>query len=114
MPEAIPEGAMRIEVSATYNRHTIPRELLRDSSLAAEVWGKVVAEEGELVLRLGSPERELRVTPAEPAVIPPQTSFRLADAGRSVLFRIEYFHEAALNDPARLATELGGRQTPAN
>ena len=40
MAEAIPSGAFRFELSATYNRDTIPRELSRLSTLPAEVWAQ--------------------------------------------------------------------------
>ena len=107
MAGTIPAGSFRIEVSATYNRDTISRELRRGMSLPPQTWGKVVVEEGELALKLGDPPRELRAAPGQDGIIPPRTRFSCAPAGQPVLFRIEYFHEPKLNDPAQLLSQLG-------
>ena len=105
MAGTIPAGAFRIEVSATYNRDTISRELRRGMSLPPQTWGKVVVEEGELILHAGA---DARVTPDRPGIIPPLTPYRIADTGGPVLFHIEQFHEPKLTDAALLAAQLGG------
>src|SRR3989304_961623 len=110
MASAIPEGAFRIEVSATYNQNTIPRELRQGEALPPETWGEVIVEEGELALRVGG--HDPGVTPGQPGIIPPGQTYRLEERGGPVLFHIEYFHEPKLNDAALLASALGGRPRP--
>lgn len=108
MAAGIPEGAYRVEVSATYNRNTIPRNLRAGVTLPPEVWGKVVVESGELMLHVGTAGAGARVTPGESGAVPPKTLYRISDTGGPVLFRIEYFHEPKLTDAAALAAQLGG------
>jgi len=109
MAESIPEGAFRFDLSATYNAHTIPRELRRGELLPAQVWGKLVVAQGTLALKLGTPGRDIRIAEGETGVIPPQTRFACADASGPVLFHIEYFHEAKPNDSASLLSQMGSR-----
>lgn len=109
MAQSIPEGSFRSELSAVYNAHTIPRELRHGEILPPQTWGKVVVEEGELALKLGSPGTVTRIGAGQTGIIPPQTRFTCSDHGGPVLFHIEYFHEPRQNDSASLAAELGGR-----
>jgi hypothetical protein len=108
MPAELPQGAFRIDVSATYNRHTIPRELRRPSSLPPETWARLVVQQGELLLTVGGGP-PVAVRPESEAIVPPQMPFLLADNGQPVLFHLEYFHEPRVTDARELAAQLGGR-----
>ncbi len=107
MAEAIPSGAFRFELSATYNRDTIPRELSRLSTLPAEVWAQVIVEAGELDLSFGSAATVQRLSPGQDGIVPPETPFKFSAAGGSLQFHVEYYHEPRLTDAALLAGELG-------
>ena len=108
MTGELPHGAFRNDLSATYNLHTIPRELRRPSLLPPETWGLVVVSQGAITLFAGTaPPRS--VGAGAEAVIPPQVPFHLADNGQPVLFHIEYFHEPRVMDAQGLAAQLGSR-----
>jgi hypothetical protein len=108
MTNPLPAGAFRQDLTATYNLHTIPRELRRPSRLPPETWGLVVVSQGEITLHVDSAAPRPVVTGAD-AVIPPRIPFHLADNGQPVLFHIEYFHELRALDAQGLAAQLGSR-----
>jgi len=108
MTGELPLGAFRKDLSATYNLHTIPRELRRPSRLPPETWGLVVVSEGEITLHVESEAPRIVPAGAE-AAIRPQTPFHVAGNGQPVLFHIEYFHELRVLDAQGLAAQLGSR-----
>ena len=103
----LPPGAYLKDISAWYNQNTIPRELRAPQSLPPEHWAKVVVEEGELHLFLDAGKTAVAVTAAAPAVIAPETPFRLESTGHSLRFCLHYFHEALVTDPKDLAGQMG-------
>lgn len=106
MAESIPSGAVRYDLSARYNEHTIPREWIRMSPLAENGWARVVVHQGELELTLRSAGSTQRVTPDSEAVIPPDTPFKLSPRG-PVAFHLEYYRLPRIHDADTLAAELG-------
>ena len=107
MAEEIPSGAFRFDLSATYNRDTIPRELSRLSTLPAEVWAQVIVEAGALDLSFGSVSTVQRLRPGQDGIVPPETPFKFSAAGGLLQFHVEYYHEPRLNDAELIAGELG-------
>ena len=107
MAGEIPDGAFRFDLSATYNRDTIPRELCRLSTLPAQVWARVIVEAGELELSFGSAATVQRLSPGRDGLVPPDAPFKVSAGGRPLRFHVEYYHEARLTDGQRLAGELG-------
>ncbi len=107
----LPPGAYLKDISAWYNEHTVPRELRASSSLPPEHWASVVVEEGDVHLFLGGSKSPLTVTPAAPAVIAPETPFRLEATNHPGRFCLHYFHERLVADAKALAGEMGRRRT---
>jgi tellurite resistance-related uncharacterized protein len=103
----LPAGAYLKDISAWYNQDTIPRSLRAGQSLQDGFWAKVVVDEGEVHLFLDHAKTPLVVTHDQPAVIAPETPFRLAAGDKPVRFRLHYYHEPVLSDPAQLAAQLG-------
>ncbi len=103
----LPPGAYLKDFSAWYNQNTIPRELRAPQSLPPEHWAKVLVEEGEVHLFLDGGKIAIAVTSAAPAVIAPETPFRLEGTGRPLRFCLHYFHEALVTDSQDLASQMG-------
>lgn len=103
----IPAGAYLKDISAHYNQLTLPRHFLAGHALPAETWGSLVVETGEVELSLPGSEPSQRVTPGGPAVIPPQTRFRLEVKSKGAQFFLKIYHEAKLADAVELAGLMG-------
>jgi hypothetical protein len=116
MIRKIPEGAYLKDLSAQYNHLTIPRSLRQFARLDPEMWGELVASEGDVNLYLQGQSEPIRCLPDAPGVIPVDTPFRIESTGRPVRFQIRYFHEPKLRDEAELASLLAAscaaRQAP--
>ena len=114
MSQELPEGAYLKAISAHYNHLNISRELRAPGALPPETWGRLVVEEGEIQLFLEPGGDALRVTPADPGIIPADSTFRIEEAGIPARFYIEYYHESRIRDAAELSRLLvkpaaGGR-----
>jgi len=105
MNDGLPAGAVLREISAHYNHLTIPRELRVLQPLPPEMWGKLVVEEGSLLLRLGEGGTARPVTGE--VVIPKNTPFAVEAGGGAARFYLEYYHEPVVDDPQVLAGMLG-------
>ncbi len=107
MHSDLPLGAYLQDVSALYNHHTLPRAMRQGMSLPPERWARIVVEEGELSLFLAGAGSPAPLSPATPGIVPPGTEFQLSAGREPVRFRLEYYHEAQLDDPGQLAAMLG-------
>ena len=108
MKPQLPSHATLKDISATYNEHTIPRELQLSHTLPPEIWAEVVVAEGEVELKTGG--KAVRVTQEQPVLIPPHTPFSLASRGKPVRFSLRYYHEPVLHDGKELAGLLGRKR----
>jgi len=107
MDAKVPAHATLKGISATYNQDTITRELLHGDETPHEIWAQVVVAEGEVDVKIGG--AQVRVTPGNPAVIPPNTKYAVAGTGKPVRFHLNFFHEPILADGKSLASQLGRR-----
>ena len=103
MPESLPQGAYLKDISAHYNQLTIPRAMRHSAPLPAEVWGRIVVEEGSLKLYLDGGAQATMVTPQNSVLIPGGTRYRVEDTGTPLRFYVEYHHVSLLHDGAELA-----------
>jgi ferredoxin len=88
----IPEGAQVYKRSPTFSTDGCPAALLREHRTKAGVWGRIVVEAGALTLTMCEPEREeVRVTPSQPAVLPP-TALHFVALEPGTRFHIEFHH----------------------
>lgn len=106
-PTELPAGAYLKDISAWYNQNTIPRPLRAGESLPAGVWAQVVVDAGEAHLFLNGAKTPLSVTRGKPALVPPETPFSLGAGSQPLRFRLLYYHEPVVSDPAELAARLG-------
>ncbi len=109
MEQEIPVTVELRDISAHYNRLTIPRRLKVYSTLSPEWWGKVIVEEGAVNLYCGETGRPIIVTPEASPSIPPETRFKLEGMGIPVRFYLAYYHERKLDDAAELSALLAER-----
>lgn len=103
----IPAGARLTDFSATYNQNTIPIRLLADSVLEGGAWGRVVIEEGALLLLLKDSAKPKKLSTKISGVIPPGKLFRVASGENAVRFHLEYYLPPKLSEGAELAGLLG-------
>lgn len=106
MPDALPRGAYLKDISAHYNQLTVPRNLRHGVSLPAEIWARVVVEEGALKLFLDGGGQPTTAAPDSTALIPGGATFRVEDTGSPLRFYLEYYHVSTLDDGAALAGTL--------
>ena len=106
MSQSLPSGAYLKDISAHYNQLTIPRAMRHAAPLPAEVWGRLVVEEGSLGLYLDGGSQATKVAPDSPALIPGGTEFRVEEMGSPLRFYVEYHHVPRLDDGAELAGML--------
>lgn len=108
MEPKLPSHATLKDISATYNEHTIPREMQIAHTLPPEIWAEIVVAEGEVQFKTGG--KAARVTHEQPLLIPPNTPFSLAATGKPVRFALRYYHEPVLRDGKELAGLLGRKR----
>jgi tellurite resistance-related uncharacterized protein len=107
MDVQIPAHATLKEISATYNQDTISRILLDGDVLPHDLWAQVIVADGEIELKVS--KQKTVVTPASPAVIPPDAQFSFAGTGKPVRFHLNYFHVPVFSDGKSLASQMGRR-----
>lgn len=105
-PNALPQGAYLKDISAHYNQLTVPRNLRHGMPLPAEVWARVVVEEGALKLFLDDDGQPTMAEPDSAALIPGGATFRVEDSGSPLRFYLEYYHVPTMDDGAELAGSL--------
>ena len=107
MAPELPQGARLVEISAHYNETSIPREFMRSQPLPDGLWGKLIVEEGEILLVLEGSSGGEKLAAESETVIPPETAFRIAPTGVAARFYLQYYHPAILDDPEELANSMG-------
>jgi hypothetical protein len=105
-PQSMPQGAYLKDISAHYNQFTIPLALRKFAPLPADVWGRLVVEDGTLKLYLDGGSQATTVTAESPALIPGGAEFMVDGTGSPVRFYVEYHHVPLLEDGAELASLL--------
>lgn len=90
--QGIPEGYFLLDITPTYNQHSMRREMQLFQLLPKGLWGRVVALQGEIVLHVEGGRSPARVEPGRPALIPADTPFRLEPTGKPVRFYLEHHH----------------------
>jgi len=101
----LPAHATLKDISATYNQDTIPRELRTSHTLPPDTWALVAVTEGEVNVQMDG--RTIRARADAHTVVPPNTPFALAAAGKHTRFSLHYYHEPVLQDGKALETVLG-------
>ncbi len=80
------------KITPEFEEQTLPEAIRTAHSTKAGVWGLLRVSEGAATLVFHDPPREVRVTPGDPAPIPPQAVHHVALDG-PVRLRVE-FHRA--------------------
>lgn len=106
MAVELPQGAQLVELSATYNEKSIPRSWRIDHSLPYDRWGKLMVDEGEVLVSVNGGAAQA-VTAGEPLVISPDTSFRVEPGKGTARFCMHYFDPPVLSNAEELVAALG-------
>jgi tellurite resistance-related uncharacterized protein len=78
--------------SPIFDEQNLPDSLRHDHRTKAGTWGLLRVLEGEVRLIFIEPHVELRVTPASPALIPPQATHYVVPVG-AMRMQVEFFRE---------------------
>lgn len=106
MAVELPQDAQLVELSATYNEKSIPRSWRIDHPLPYDRWGKLIVDEGEVLVSVNGGAAQT-VAAGESLVIPPSTPFRMEPGRGAARFCMHYFHPPVLSDPDALVAALG-------
>ncbi|MBI3992026.1 MAG: DUF1971 domain-containing protein [Candidatus Lambdaproteobacteria bacterium] len=90
MASELPPHAHLWDISAHYNEHTVPRELIHAHTPPPGMWARIVVEEGELQARVAG--ATVAATPGQPIVLAPDTACAVEPPHRPVRFYVEYYH----------------------
>ena len=101
MSRELPQHARLWDISAHYNERTIPRELIHAHTPPPGMWSRIVVEEGKLQARIAGVA--VAVTPAQPAIVPPDAECAVEAPHRPVRFYVEYYHPPIIESPDELA-----------
>lgn len=107
MATELPQDARLVDISAHYNETSIPRELKQSQPLPDGLWGKLIVEEGEILLVVKGSSGGEKLAAESETIIPPETPFRIAPTGAEARFYFQYYHPAILDDPEELVGSLG-------
>ena len=87
---ALPESAAVYRSTAVFDESSVPAGLLASHSTRAGVWGRIVIEQGRLLLRFLEPQiEEVLLDPEHPGIIPPEVHHQVEPLG-PVRFRVEF------------------------
>lgn len=87
-------AATPYKVTAIWDQDTLPAAIRNAHNTKAGTWGLLVVLEGAVDLIFADGRAE-RVTPGNPAVIPPQDVHHVAAAG-PFRMQVEFYHEPPL------------------
>jgi tellurite resistance-related uncharacterized protein len=86
----LPESAAVYRTTAVFDESSVPAGLLGAHTTRTGVWGRIVVEQGRLLLRFLEPEIEEVLLDAEhPGIIPPEVRHQVQPLG-AVRFRVEF------------------------
>lgn len=83
------------KTTPVFDQATLPEAIRSAHSTKAGVWGLLRVLEGEVRLIFHDPARELKATPADPAVIPPEAVHHVELEG-PVRLQVEFYREPPL------------------
>jgi tellurite methyltransferase len=87
---ALPAGVARYKLLGPFTNATIPPGLLRNHTLKARVWGRIVVLEGELLYVIErDPEVSFVLAPGTHGIVMPEEPHRIEPRG-AVRFEIEF------------------------
>ena len=78
--------------SPVFNSETLPDALRNDHRTKAGTWGLLRVLEGEVRLVFLDPPSDHQVTPAKPAIIPPQLAHHVVPLG-PMQMQVEFYRE---------------------
>ncbi len=78
--------------SPVFNEQTLPAAVREDHRTKAGTWGLLRVIEGEVRLIFDDPPSDILVTPATPAIIPPQATHHVVPVG-SMTMQVEFHRE---------------------
>lgn len=78
--------------SPVFDEQTLPDALRNDHRTKPGTWGLLSVLEGEVRLIFLDPPSEHRVTPGEPAIIPPAATHHVVPLG-AMRMQVEFFRE---------------------
>jgi tellurite resistance-related uncharacterized protein len=78
--------------SPIFDEHSLPAALRKDHRTKVGAWGLLRVLEGEVRLIFLDPPSESRVTPDNPAIIPPQATHHVVPLGRMTM-QVEFYRE---------------------
>jgi len=88
--------------SPVFDELTLPDALRKDHRTKADTWGLLRVLAGEVRLMFIEPPNDHHVTPAHPAIIPPQATHRVVPLGPMTM-QIEFYRERPI--PAESTTD---------
>jgi tellurite resistance-related uncharacterized protein len=89
--------------SPVFDEHTLPAALREDHRTKAGTWGLLRVIAGEVRLIFDDPPGDVLVTPATPAIIPPQATHHVVATGPMTM-QVEFYRER----PATAGNAAGG------
>lgn len=90
----LPAGAERYKVLGPFTQATIPAGFLRQHSLKARTWGRLVIAEGELSYVIErDPDVSFVLSPGVPGIVQPEEVHHIEARG-SVKFEVEFWSKS--------------------
>jgi len=86
----IPTHLCAYKKTDVFDQDSVPQALLKDHSTKAEVWGKIVILEGELLYSIPSQHEEYRLDKDWFGVVEPEVKHHVAPMGK-VRFYVEFY-----------------------
>lgn len=91
----MPEGLLAYKRTPEFTETEVPAGLLKAHQTKAEVWGKIVLLEGELLYRILEPEEEeVLLSVMQCGIVEPQVLHTVEPRGK-VRFYVEFFRASA-------------------
>lgn len=83
--------------SPVFDEQTLPAALREDHRTKAGTWGLLRVIEGEVRLVFDDPPSDVVVTPATPAIIPPQATHHVVPMGPMTM-QVEFYRQRPTTD----------------